>query len=282
MLISGRLDDDSRVLLERNIRSRLAKVAPFLSADADPYIIMVNGELKWVVDMYTVSDRYPYSQSTISDTTAFTARLDRPEGNPALPSRFNYIRNSVKVVVDAFDGSMTFYVVDPSDPIIAAYQRIYPTLFTPGDAMPQEIREHLRYPQDLFRVQSDAYSTYHITDSREFFSDLDPWQIAPRSLDLGPPGRDPVAGFPERRSDRVPADAALLPAHEVAGRGGPLVPPLATLHPTDATQHGVLHGGEVGRSDHRVPHAHRQTSRRAPARSVRSSTRTPRSRPCSR
>ena len=179
VLISGRLDDDSRVLLERNIRSRLAKVAPFLSADADPYIIMVNGELKWVVDMYTVSDRYPYSQSTISDTTAFTARLDRPEGNPALPSRFNYIRNSVKVVVDAFDGSMTFYVVDPSDPIIAAHQRIYPTLFTPGDAMPQEIREHLRYPQDLFRVQSDAYSTYHITDSREFFSDLDPWQIAP-------------------------------------------------------------------------------------------------------
>ncbi len=178
VLISGRLENDSKVLLERNIRSRLDKVAPFLSSDGDPYIVLVDGELKWVVDMYTISDRYPYSQSTISDTTAFTGRLNQSRGNPALPNQFNYIRNSVKAVVDAHDGSMTFYVVDDADPIIAAHQRIYPTLFTPGEQMPQEIRDHLRFPQDLFRVQADVYTTYHITKPSEFFSETDPWQIA--------------------------------------------------------------------------------------------------------
>ncbi len=177
-LISGRLEDSSRVLLERNVRSRLAKVAPFLHADADPYLVILNGRLQWVVDLYTISERYPYSQATLSTPTPFTGRLDQLGGRPGLPNQFNYIRNAVKAVVDAYDGTMTLYVVDPTDPIIQAQQRIFPRLFTPGDAMPQELRDHLRYPQDLFRVQSDVYSTYHITDPAQFFSITDPWQIA--------------------------------------------------------------------------------------------------------
>lgn len=178
VLLSGRPNDDSRVLLERNIRERLDKVAPFLHADADPYLVLVDGKLLWIVDMYTTTDQYPYSQSTLSTSTAFTGRLDQSGGRPGLSNRFNYIRNPVKAIVDAYDGTMTLYVVDPTDPIIEAMQDIFPTLFTPGDQMPAALREHLRYPQDLFRIQSDVYSTYHITDPAQFFSVVDPWQIA--------------------------------------------------------------------------------------------------------
>ncbi|MFQ5555230.1 MAG: UPF0182 family protein [Acidimicrobiia bacterium] len=177
-LLSGRPDDSSRVLLERNVLSRLEKVAPFLHADADPYLVILDGQLQWVVDLYTISDRYPYSQNTVSTSTPFTGRLDARLGRPGLPNDFNYIRNPVKAVVDAYDGTMTLYVEDATDPLLQAQQRIFPRLFTPGTEMPQELREHLRYPQDLFRIQSDVYTTYHITDPAQFFSIVDPWQIA--------------------------------------------------------------------------------------------------------
>ncbi len=169
MLISGNLSGDSVVLMERNIRERVLKIAPFLESDADPYLVVVDGRLEWVLDLYTTSNNYPYSES------AFTGRLD--EG-PGLPDDFNYIRNSVKAVVDAYDGDMTLYVVDPTDPLIQVQQKIFPDVFTDGAEMPQAIREHLRYPEDLFRVQSDMYQAYHITDPRQFFSLTDPWQIA--------------------------------------------------------------------------------------------------------
>lgn len=169
MLISGNLSGDSTVLMERNIRRRVLKIAPFLESDADPYLIVVDGRLKWVLDLYTISNNYPYSQE------AFTNRLN---AGPGLPDGFNYIRNSVKAVVDAYDGDMTLYVVDPSDPLIQVQQKIFPDVFTDGAEMPQGVREHLRYPEDLFRVQSDLYQAYHITDPRQFFSLTDPWQIA--------------------------------------------------------------------------------------------------------
>ena len=169
VLISGQLADDSKVLMVRNIRSRVTKVAPFLHADSDPYLVVLNGRLLWVVDMYTTTDWYPYS------SPADTSRLNRVLG---LPQNFNYVRNSVKATVDALDGSMTFYVVDPTDPLIAAQQRIFPGLFTPDTAMPAELREHLRYPEDMFRIQSDMYRLYHVTTGPEFFSEVDPWQIA--------------------------------------------------------------------------------------------------------
>ncbi|HSF87121.1 MAG TPA: UPF0182 family protein [Acidimicrobiia bacterium] len=168
VLISGEPREDSRVLLERNIRDRVERVAPFLFADADPYLVLINGELKWVLDLYTVSSNFPYSDG------ALTGRLDRTRG---LPLSFNYIRNPVKATVDAFTGEMTFYVIDDSDPLIRAQRKIFPELFTDQE-MPDELRDHLRYPEDLFRVQSDMYLLYHMTNAREFFNVVDPWQIA--------------------------------------------------------------------------------------------------------
>ncbi len=168
VLISGEPRQDSRVLLERNIRDRVERVAPFLFADADPYLVLAGGQLTWVLDLYTVSSNFPYS------STALTGRLDRTRG---LPISFNYIRNPVKATVDAFTGEMTFYVIDDSDPLIQAQRRIFPELFT-DEELPQELLEHLRYPEDLFRVQSDMYLLYHMTNAREFFNVVDPWQIA--------------------------------------------------------------------------------------------------------
>ena len=169
MLISGQLSSDSKVLLERNVLARVQKAAPFLLPDNDPYLVLLDGRMVWVVDLYTTTQWYPYSAN------ADTSRLN---GTARLPLRHNYIRNSVKTIVDAFDGTMTFYVVDPTDPLIQAQRKIFPTLFRDGASMPQAVREHLRYPEDLFRVQSDMYRLYHVTNPKQFFSNVDPWQIA--------------------------------------------------------------------------------------------------------
>jgi uncharacterized protein len=168
-LISSQVVADSRVLIERNIQSRVGRLAPFLHPDADPYLIVVDGRLKWVQDLYTITDQYPYSQF------ADTARLNL---EPGLPNNFNYIRNSVKAVVDAYDGTTDLYIIDRQDPLIAANERIFPGVFRDGTEMPPEIRNHLRFPEDLFRVQTDMYAQYHVTDSRVFFNVSDPWQIA--------------------------------------------------------------------------------------------------------
>jgi uncharacterized membrane protein (UPF0182 family) len=169
-LISGQITGESRVLLVRNIRDRLSKAAPFLYSDADPYLAIIDGRLLWIIDMYTVTDRYPYSNP------AATSRLNARRSE--VPTDFNYIRNSVKATIDAYDGTMSFYVVDEDDPVIRAYRGIFPALFTEGEAMSADLRSHLRYPEDLFRVQSDMYSRYHMEDPRVFFNNGDPWQIA--------------------------------------------------------------------------------------------------------
>lgn len=168
VLISGQPTADSRVMLARNIRDRVERVAPFLFADADPYLVLLEGESTWVLDLYTVSGNYPYSSN------ALTGRLDRTRG---LPLTFNYVRNPVKATVDAYTGEMTFYVIDESDPLIQAQRRIFPDLFT-DEEIPADLVEHVRYPEDLFRVQSDMYLLYHMTDAKDFFRVVDPWQIA--------------------------------------------------------------------------------------------------------
>lgn len=169
-LISSQLTSDSKVLMERNIVDRVNRLAPFLYPDSDPYLIITEeGRLVWMIDMYTVTDNYPYSQAAPTD------RLNRTS---ALPSNFNYIRNSVKATVDAFDGTVTLYVVDPEDPLIQTQAKIFPGVFVDGSEMPADIRAHLRYPEDLFRVQSDQYTLYHITDPGQFFQVVDPWEIA--------------------------------------------------------------------------------------------------------
>ncbi|MEN8114121.1 MAG: UPF0182 family protein, partial [Actinomycetota bacterium] len=168
-LISDRLAADSKVLLERNLRSRIARLAPFLHGDADPYIVVADGRLKWVMDLYTITDRYPYS------APASTARLNAA---PGLPGGFNYIRNSVKAVVDAYDGTVDLYVIDPDDPVIRANEAIFPGVFRPKEDLPQDIIDHIRYPEDLFRIQTDVYQLYHMTNPEQFFTVSDPWQIA--------------------------------------------------------------------------------------------------------
>ena len=168
LLISNQLSDDSKLIMERNIVSRVKKAAPFLYTDNDPYLALIDGNLFWIIDMYTVSDKYPYAQP------ADTRRINE---NSGLPVNFNYLRNSVKAVVNAYDGTMNFYVVDENDPIMTAYNDIFPDLFSPKSDMSSELLDHIRYPEDLFTIQSDMYRDYHMTDPRVFYADEDPWVI---------------------------------------------------------------------------------------------------------
>ena len=168
LLISNQLSDDSKLIMERNVVSRVKKAAPFLYTDNDPYLALIDGNLFWIIDMYTVSDKYPYAQP------ADTRRINE---NSGLPTNFNYLRNSVKAVVNAYDGTMNFYVVDENDPLILSYKDIFPNLFTQKSSMRSELLDHIRYPEDLFTIQSDMYRDYHMTDPRVFYADEDPWVI---------------------------------------------------------------------------------------------------------
>ena len=169
VLGSGAINDDSQMLWVRGVNDRLEKLAPFLSYDADPYPVAVDGRAVWVVDAYTTSTRYPYGQR-IGDIQR-SARSGLGDGD-------NYVRNSVKAVVDAYTGDVTFYVVDESDPILRAWRGAFPDLFTPISEMPAELREHLRYPEDLFRVQTDVYSKYQIDPALFFQRDGNAWSVA--------------------------------------------------------------------------------------------------------
>ncbi len=156
ILISGEISGESRVLYYRNIRERVNHLAPFLQLDNDPYLVVIDGHLFWVQDAYTTTDRYPYSQ---------------PFGG------LNYIRNSVKAVIDAHDGDVTFYVTDPDDALIQTYQAIFPDLFVPVEQMPASLRAHIRYPEDMFSIQSTVYQSYHMQDARVFYNKEDLWSI---------------------------------------------------------------------------------------------------------
>ncbi len=157
ILISDEITGESKIQYRRTIQERISTVAPFLRLDGDPYIVAVDDKLQWIQDAYTHTDRYPYS-----DPNSFG---------------FNYIRNSVKVVVDAFDGSLTLYVADPTDPLILTYQKIFPKLFTPLSEMSEALRAHIRYPQDLFGFQSGKYLKYHMLDAQDFYNLSDIWAI---------------------------------------------------------------------------------------------------------
>ncbi len=166
ILLTDAIQPTSRLLWKRNIMERAQEVAPFLRFDGDPYIVIgEDGKLYWILDAFTTSNRYPYS-------TPINSRQ-----NPLLPRwRLNYIRNSVKIVTDAYTGEMRFYVVDPSEPIIAAYNRIFPALFTPLEEMPPDLLAHIRYPNSLFIIQAEIFRTYHMTDTREFYNREDLWE----------------------------------------------------------------------------------------------------------
>jgi uncharacterized membrane protein (UPF0182 family) len=176
-VISGFMTSDSRILYMRDVRDRARTLAPFLHFDSDPYPVVVDGRITWLLDAYTTTDRYPYGQQ---------ADTDRLAAGSGLGHDFNYVRNSVKVAIDAYDGDATFYLVDPDDPIAAAYARAFPSLFTSAAEIPDELRSHFRYPEDLFRVQTNMWGRYHISDPGEFYSQTDRWSIA---QDPGTAGR---------------------------------------------------------------------------------------------
>jgi hypothetical protein len=169
VLGSGAINPDSQMLWVRGVNDRLEKLAPFLSYDADPYPVAVDGRAVWVTDAYTTTTRYPYAQR-IGDV--------QRSPNSGLSDGDNYVRNSAKAVVDAYTGEVTFYVVDEDDPILQAWRGAFPDLFTPVSEMPEELREHLRYPEDLFRIQTDVYSKYRIDPALFFQRDGNAWSVA--------------------------------------------------------------------------------------------------------
>ncbi len=173
ILLTNLLTAESRIQINRTLPERMQAVAPFLLYDPDPYLVVdEDGTLKWIVDSYTVSGKYPYSQSL------------RPYGN--------YFRNSVKVICDAYDGTPQYYVIDPEDPLVQCYQRIFPTLFRPGEQMSDHMRRHLRVPQLLFTIQVGVYADYHMKDPEVFYQGEDRWAIPPEIYSYG---RRPVEAY---------------------------------------------------------------------------------------
>ncbi|MFQ5800945.1 MAG: UPF0182 family protein, partial [Candidatus Hydrothermarchaeales archaeon] len=156
MILSEYITPESRILFKRNIKVITGTIAPFLSYDRDPYIVAANGRLYWIADAYTASTRYPYS-------TPY--------------SKINYVRNPVKVVIDAYTGETNFYIVDDSDPIILTYSKIFPGLFKPFQEMPGDLKAHIRYPEDMFSIQAEVYSKYHMKEARVFYNLEDMWNI---------------------------------------------------------------------------------------------------------
>jgi uncharacterized protein len=173
LLISSNFNARSRILFNRDIRDRTEKAAPFLQWDADPYVAVVDGRVVFIRDGYTTTDNYPYSQRIRLDVAARrTDPEDRGVGGEA-----NYIRNSVKAVVDAYDGTTTLYAFDDTDPLLRAWRRAFPGLFAPRSAMSADLQAHLRYPEDLFSIQTDRYASYHIGAARDFYSKQDFWAL---------------------------------------------------------------------------------------------------------
>jgi uncharacterized protein len=171
LLISSQITDKSRIMFVRDPVSMAQKAAPFLTFDHDPYaVITKNGQIDWIVDGYTTTANYPYSQNADTQQVAVGSNL---------PGSYNYVRNSVKVVINAYSGKMTFYDVDPNDPILKAYSAAFPNMFTPLSNMPSDLQAHLRYPEDIFSIQSAIYGRYHLTSPQAFYAASSAWQLSP-------------------------------------------------------------------------------------------------------
>ncbi|MGB5755313.1 MAG: UPF0182 family protein, partial [Acidimicrobiales bacterium] len=165
-LISRSVTDESRVIYNRDVNARVREVAPFLRFDRNPYPVVANGGIFWIVDGYTTTDDYPYSQSVSTGVGG------------SLSGGYNYVRNSVKAVVDAYNGDVTMYVVDDTDPIVETWRAVFPELFTDGSEIPPEIRQHIRYPEDIFTVQTDMWTNYVVDDATQFIEGALAWSIA--------------------------------------------------------------------------------------------------------
>ena len=161
LLVSSNVNSDSRIIINRNVEKRVKRIMPYLKYEKDPYMVTVDGKLYWIIDAYTTSSNYPYSQPYSGDI------------NTA-----NYIRNSIKVVIDAYTGDLTYYIVDNNDPIAKTYMKIYPKLFKDIEKMPEGIKSHLRYPNSLFEVQAEVYTKYHMQETKVFYQKEDLWDIS--------------------------------------------------------------------------------------------------------
>jgi uncharacterized membrane protein (UPF0182 family) len=177
ILYSGAIGQGSKILYNRTPKERVAAVAPWLTIDGDPYPAVVHGRIQWIVDAYTTTDGYPYaSRTTLGDTTA-DSLTDNQRSVVAQQNQVNYIRNSVKATVDAYDGTVTLYQWDTEDPVLKTWMKAFPGTVQPKAAIPAELLSHLRYPQDLFKVQRQLLTKYHVTKAAQFYSGSEVWQI---------------------------------------------------------------------------------------------------------
>jgi uncharacterized membrane protein (UPF0182 family) len=213
ILLSGQVTSQSRIIYNRNITSRVRKAAPFLKYDADPYSVVLNNQLYWIIDAYTTTTNYPYSQD------ASTSRVSAASG---LSGRLDYVQNSVKVVVNAYTGKMYFFVVDPTDPIIQVYERAFSDLFTPGTLADKDIpgiTAHWRYPEDIFKIQTNMYGRYHLTNTTAFFSQANAWSIS-QDPGSGRPGTSNQVGTTNANGTITFSPRQLDPSYEVAALPG--------------------------------------------------------------
>jgi len=220
---SSLITGDSRLIHVRDVRDRVTKIAPFLHLDADPYPVVIDGRVKWIIDAFTTTSKFPYSQS---------ANTDNLTSGSGLNHQFNYVRNSVKAVVDAYDATVTLYVVDPTDPIVRAWSKSYPGLFTAADQVPDELRAHFRYPEDLFRIQTNLYGRYQFTDAEQFFNCDAAWSVA-------------QAAPREPETSTAVVDTTATDAATVADTGNVAEANVARFEP----YYTLFHGTSADRSD---------------------------------
>ena len=176
-LISNYFTDSTKVHYHRNIITRARQIVPFLQLDSDPYLSLIDGRLKWIMDGYTTSDRYPYSEPIASSPDAGVLLSSETQLADIARRGTNYIRDAAKVVIDAYDGSLTVYPIDDTDPILATYQKIFPALFTPLESASEDLRSHFRYPLNLFQIQSQIYRAYHMDNVEVFYNREDLWDF---------------------------------------------------------------------------------------------------------
>jgi uncharacterized protein len=212
LLISDQITDKSRLLFVRDPVQIAEKAAPFLTFNQTPYAVVNDGQIFWIVDGYTTTNQYPYSQNADTQQVA---------SGSSLPGSYNYVRNSVKVVINAYSGKTTFYNADPGDPILQAYEAAFPNMFTPLSKMPTGLKAHLRYPPDIFSVQSAVYGRYHLTSPSQFYAASNAWQLSP-TAGAGPQSQSlqvqvtfnqqgqPVSSSPDR----------MAPLYQVTGSPG--------------------------------------------------------------
>ncbi|MBW2317655.1 MAG: UPF0182 family protein [Deltaproteobacteria bacterium] len=189
ILFTTYLSPESRIMYNRRIGNRVRLIAPFLDYDGDPYVVVSGGKIYWIQDAYTTSDMYPYSQRSYGHF--------RKKG-------LNYIRNSVKVTIDAYNGDVAFYIIDEKDPIVKTYSSIFPDLFKPFNEMPADLKKHIRYPRDLFEIQVDTYTKYHMEDVQVFYNQEDLWQTPDELYGDSRQGLDPyyiIMKLPEEEKE---------------------------------------------------------------------------------